>query len=262
MIMDLNEIVRIIEEIAPQQNAAAWDNSGIQVASHKTSVQCLAVCLDPTPQLVGEAIRLGADCILSHHPLALTPSLPSRLDDYHEVLRLLLGADIPLYAAHTSLDSNPAGPAGWLAKELSLQCVEVLAPISHAASSSAGFGLVGNLSVTKNFTEIKRELQQFISFETATVCGEIPANIHRVAYCTGSGGSMSDAAHGAGADLYITGDIKYHTALNTKIAILDVGHHSLEEEMMRRMAKTLQDKNIGIKIVFIPSVSPFRRLDA
>lgn len=60
----------------------------------------LAVCLDPTPSSISKALELGAECILSHHPLLLKPVLPARLDAYHEVLRLLLTADVPLYAAH------------------------------------------------------------------------------------------------------------------------------------------------------------------
>lgn len=121
MLMQLIEIINAIEKIAPLAAAASWDLSGLQVAAARQEAAVLAVCLDPTPSSISKALELGAECILSHHPLLLKPVLPARLDAYHEVLRLLLTADVPLYAAHTSLDVNARGPAGWLARELELR---------------------------------------------------------------------------------------------------------------------------------------------
>lgn len=260
--MFFDELVKKIEETAPLRNAAAWDKSGLQVASTKSEIQTLAVCLDPTPASVTKALAVGADCILSHHPLTLSPSLPSRLDDYHHVLRLLLGRDVALYAAHTSLDTNPAGPVGWLADELHLSETHVLEPLSEGdARSQFGYGLVGNLSSALAWADFLVLLKPFVDLDMASVCGEIPSRVRRVAYCTGSGASLYKFAQDALADVYITGDIKYHAALVATRAILDVGHHVLEEEMMRRMALCLQQNNFDLKVVFIPSSSPFRRVD-
>ena len=62
----------------------------------------------------------------------------------------------------------------------------------------------------------------------------------------------------AGADIFITGDVKYHTALDTQLCLFDVGHHSLEEEMMRRAAIHLQHVCPMLEVVFVPSASPFQ----
>ena len=201
--MHIAEIISIIEQMAPLQGAASWDASGLQVAAHRTDATRLAVCLDPSPASVSAALELGAQCILSHHPLALKPSLPNRIDHYHEVLRLLLTNDVPLYAAHTSLDVNS-------------------------------------------------------DLSTATVSGPCPESIRRVAYCTGSGSSLLEEARAAGADIFITGDVKYHTALDTQLCLFDVGHHSLEEEMMRRAAIHLQHACPMLEVIFVPSASPFQ----
>ena len=222
--MHIAEIISIIEQMAPLQGAASWDVSGLQVAAHRTDATRLAVCLDPSPASVSAALELGAQCILSHHPLALKPSLPNRIDHYHEVLRLLLTNDVPLYAAHTSLDVNSDGPVSWLARELHLDNLAVL----------------------------------HIDLSTATVSGPCPESIRRVAYCTGSGSSLLEEARAAGADIFITGDVKYHTALDTQLCLFDVGHHSLEEEMMRRAAIHLQHACPMLEVVFVPSASPFQ----
>ena len=60
--------------------------------------------------------------------------------------------------------------------------------------------------------------------------------------------------------MHITGDVKYHTALDADICMIDVGHHSLEEEMMRRMALLLAGELPGTDVFFVPSASPLRPL--
>lgn len=259
--MQLAELVAGIERIAPPENAASWDRSGLQVASARTEVSRLAVCLDPTPDSVRRALDAGADCLLCHHPLSLSPDLPRRQDAYWEVLRLLLGADVPLYAAHTTLDVNASGPAAWLADELGLRERAVLEPVAPAPEPGGlpfGYGLAGDLPKPMPFEAFNALLSRLLEFQGGTVCGPVPEQVERVAYCTGSGSSLWREARAAGARLFITGDVKYHTALETRIGILDVGHHSLEEEMMRRMGLLAAAMFAGLEVIFVTSASPLR----
>lgn len=260
--MLLAELFAGIEAIARPDTAASWDRSGLQVASTRSAISRLAVCLDPTPNSVSRALDAGADCILSHHPLALAPDLPCRLDAYRETLRLLLRADVPLYAAHTTLDVNANGPAAWLADALELGGRKVLEVVRPALSPDLlpfGYGLAGNLPQPVDFARLNDLLSQVLGFDGGTVCGPEPKLVRRVAYCTGSGSSLWREAQAAEATLFITGDVKYHTALETSIAILDVGHHSLEEEMMRRMSLLLKSQFAELDVIFVPSASPLRQ---
>lgn len=259
--MQLSEIIATIEKIAAPSTQAAWDCSGVQVASRRTEVAQLAVCLDPTPASVEKALEKGAQFVLSHHPLLLKPRLPRRLDAYHEVLRLLLGADVPLYACHTSLDVNSAGPAAWVADELGLTAREVIEPTAPAPERGAlplGFGLAGNLPAPQSPAAILQRLGRRLDLSTATLCGPLPERVQRIGYCTGSGSSLLEEAVRCGVEFFITGDIKYHTALEAEICTADVGHHSLEEEMMRRMCAQLQHLLPGVNVFFVPSLSPLR----
>lgn len=181
--MHIAEIISIIEQMAPLQGAASWDVSGLQVAAHRTDATRLAVCLDPSPASVSAALELGAQCILSHHPLALKPSLPNRIDHYHEVLRLLLTNDVPLYAAHTSLDVNSDGPVSWLARELHLNNLAVLEPTGPGTGDLPhGFGLAGDLAEPVDLQQLADMLAAHIDLSTATVSGPCPESIRRVAY--------------------------------------------------------------------------------
>ncbi len=253
--MDIQSVIGAVETVAPLAGAASWDKSGLQVASFRTEVTRLAVALDPTPATVRAALDRGADMVLTHHPLSLSPRLPSRLDSWHETLSLLFRADVPLYACHTSLDVQPDGPAGWLARELGLMHPVFL----ERTGEGIGFGLAGGLPGPTPQDGPPRARGRRIDLSTATISGPAPAVIRRCAYCTGSGGSLMAEAEASGADIYITGDIKYHTALDARTALLDVGHHSLEEEMMREMQALLARRLDGLDIFFVPSASPFRR---
>lgn len=254
--MLFENLVTVIEKTAPISAQANWDKSGTQVAASRANVFHLAVFLDATPRNVREALARGADCLLSHHPLALKPELPSRINAYHETLRLCLCANTPLYAAHTSLDVNLEGPSGWFGRALGLENARILEPVAP----DLGYGQVGDLPRPMPWTELWATISRLLKIEWASLAGAPAGIMRRVAWCGGSGGSLLDMAADAGADLFVTGDIKYHAALEARLPVLDVGHHSLEEEMMRIFSSLLREElaETGVEVTFIPSKSPFK----
>lgn len=228
----------------------------------------MAVMLDPSLESLERAIASGAEFILAHHPLSMTPRFPNRADSYLAVLSLLLKKDVWLYSAHTSLDANPHGPVRWLAEELGLSRVSTLEPLDAGAkaafhaktgkSGDYGFGYTGTLDKPVAYGDFCRMLAGVIGRSEWQGCGRRPEAVFRVACCPGSGGSVLQAAVEAGADVFISGDIKYHTALEALAAgvrVMDVGHFILEEEMIRRFAKQL-DMELDITVTYIPSRDP------
>ena len=224
--MKQSELIALIERTAPLAIAAPWDRSGVQVASARQDINSLAVCLDPTPESIRIALSGGAEMILAHHPLTMEGRFTDRLDSYHEVLSLVFRADVPLYSAHTSLDANPLGPVSWLADELGLCRI----PSSDTKDGEAGHGMPLPLTVLEQTGTMER-----------------------------GGGSYAcgfGVAAARGADLLITGDLKYHTALDLPLPVLDVGHFSLEEEMMRRFALQLKENVSDVAVQFVPAQDP------
>ena len=257
--MQLHEIIDIIETIAPLSGAASWDNSGMQLAGGKNAIHTLAVCLDPTPAAIRRAVQLEAQLLVSHHPLLLTPRLPAVLDAFHEALSLLFKADMALYSAHTSLDAAMDGPAGWPAQELALHETRVLEPCPRPRNPLHGFGCAGDLPEALSLDELLTRLARHIRLDGASLSGPpVDRPIKRIAYCPGSGASFAQAAAEAGADIFLTGDVKYHSALDAPLPLLDVGHHPLEEEMTRRFALTLNERLSGVQTHFLPSTNPIR----
>lgn len=256
--MQLSSIITAIESVANPAWQASWDKSGLQVTSTRENFSQVVVCLDGTPEAISDALAFGADFILTHHPLSLKPGLPNERDGWYEALRLLFCANVPLYAAHTSLDVNLAGPAGWLGRELGLAQTM---PLQAQSEAGRGFGQVGVLPTAVKAQDFVANVLKILHLSCGQLCGNpLPGEIRTVAYCGGSGGSLLTDVRNCKADIYITGDIRHHAALDAasyRVAVLDVGHHSLEEEMMRRLAAYLTKMLAPLSVLFQPSVSPF-----
>jgi len=257
--MKLFEIITHIEKTALLGNAAPWDNSGIQVAAVRDTVSHLAVMLDPTPVSIATALKHGTDMILSHHPLAMTPRLPNTLDDFHTVLALLFSRDVPLYSAHTSLDANLRGPASWLADAFALTNRRALERTAYHPEGEPhyGFGIVGDLPASLSYATFTDNLAKILGKSAWRASGPIPETVSRLAYCPGSGESLLRTAAVLGADVYITGDMKYHTALEAPIRALDVGHFVLEEIMMRTFADQLRESLAPVTVSYFEAMDPF-----
>ncbi len=128
--MQAQDIVEIIEGLAPLALAAEWDNSGWQVGSAQAEARGVLVALDATLEVVAEAVEAGLNLIVTHHPLLPAP-LP-RLDtaSYQgRLIKELLAHDLNLYTAHTNLDLVPGGVSYALAAALGLTEIRTLAPL-------------------------------------------------------------------------------------------------------------------------------------
>lgn len=133
MSVEINEILKIIDTIAPEHLMEGWDNSGIQINSGKPTVNRVMVCLEINQDVVDEAIDLHADLIISHHPLIFKNM--KRVDYGNDVGRLmirLIKNDISVYSSHTSFDSAIGGNNDYLAKLLGLKNIEVLSKIEES----------------------------------------------------------------------------------------------------------------------------------
>ncbi|MDR2892306.1 MAG: Nif3-like dinuclear metal center hexameric protein [Deltaproteobacteria bacterium] len=268
--MQVSEIIKTIEKIAPLCLAAPWDKSGLQVAATRSEAGHLAVMLDPSLESINKGLALGADFLLAHHPLSMKPRFPDTPGQYHSILSLLFRNDVCLYSAHTSLDASPLGPACWLADKLDLKDYAILEPTGQIAASSrqtgtalgpveseiAGFGFIGDLPAPLPYDEFCRKLAEALERDDWRACGPRPDQVTRVACCPGSGSDLISVAQNGGADVYITGDLKYHAALDAEIRVLDVGHFQIEEIMMRNFARQLAAALPQLEVSFVAGSDP------
>ena len=127
--MKISQIITELEDYAPLFLQEGFDNSGLQVGDISQEVRGILLCLDVTEEVVEEAIKLGCNLIISHHPLLFKPL--KKLTGKTYIERCVIKAckhDIVIYASHTNMDNAFGGVNYHLAEKIGLQNVQVLSP--------------------------------------------------------------------------------------------------------------------------------------
>lgn len=238
--MKAKEIKEIIEEFAPPRIQEEWDNTGMIVGDPECLVTGVMLGLDCTEELVEEAIALGCNMIVTHHPLIFKGMKRLGVSTAVErTVRALVKNDILLYSAHTSIDKVPTGVSDLMADKLGLTNREILAK----EGDDFGLGIVGNLdSPIDSLSFINFVKKQFSL--TALKCS-LPMDecISRVAVCGGSGSSLIGYAVDSGAHVYISGDISYHNFFcERNFMIIDIGHYESEIGVLDLLKQVLLKK--------------------
>ena len=227
--MKIVEVTRLIEEFAPLSLQESWDNAGLQVGNPQAEATGALLCLDVTEAILDEAVKKGLNLIITHHPL-LFRGLKSITGNSH-IERIVIKAiknDIAIYSAHTNMDSAWGGVSHLIAKKIGLEDVEVLSPQSEGAVT--GLGVVGNLPQEEGVLSFLGRVKETFGVGAVRYSGNVEKPIRRVAICGGAGSEFVKEAVACGADVLITGDVKYHEFMsdNEKILLADIGHYESE----------------------------------
>ena len=226
--MKVRAITSVIETFAPLSLQESYDNAGLIVGRPDDEVSSALLAVDVTEEVIAEAVELGCDMIITHHPIVFHPMKRFNSASYVErCIEQAIRHGIVLYAAHTNLDSTPQGMSWRVAQMLGLQNVEVLQPTS---ADGAGFGVVGDLEQSVSSGSFMRRVMDLFDVKALRHSDMVKPCVHRVAICTGSGGSLIDLARGSGADIYLTSDLKYNDFMRheNSIILADMGHFESE----------------------------------
>ncbi len=232
----ISEIYDYINEIAPFDTALSFDNVGLLVGNRDAHVSKVLLALDITKPVCEEAKKLGANLIISHHPVIFKPLRNVTSDG---VIANLIKNDISAICAHTNLDIAEKGVNFRLAEKLSLSNLSEL-----AFEENHPIGLIGYL-------EKEMSAKEFASFvkERLGCSGVRYTNareqIKKVAVCSGSGGSFIESAYEKSADSLVTGEIKHSDILKANefgISIVDAGHYKSENVIIEPLKNMLKEK--------------------
>ncbi|MBW2066425.1 MAG: Nif3-like dinuclear metal center hexameric protein [Deltaproteobacteria bacterium] len=252
----VEEIIGVIEEIAPPGWAEEWDNPGLQVGSFKAEVERILLSLDPTRDSLSDAVERNAQMLFTHHPLILKPLARIERDVFPgDIIETALQNGITIFSAHTNLDVAEGGINDILASLFGLEDTEVLKPLDHDAGKKSGLGRVGNLRRETTLREMVGKVKEVLGTEKVESVGHMESRIGRVAVVGGAGGSMIHAASEREADLLITGDLSYHNgqeALRRGLAVLDAGHFYTEKAPFSRFStcleKAFRDRGLEVSL--------------
>ncbi|MCE9624881.1 MAG: Nif3-like dinuclear metal center hexameric protein [Deltaproteobacteria bacterium] len=239
----IQEIYDHLIRLAPPSLAEDWDSVGLQVGTLKDELQGVLVSLDVTEAALWEAVEHDCNLLITHHPLFFKPL--RRLDDATPVsrcARLAAQMGINILSFHTNLDATERGLNDQLADKLGIKKTQTLLPSRDPKHPRSGLGRIGSVPSTtlKRFAD---DVGSKLKLKNLRYVGDPAHPIRRVAVMTGSGGGYFAEAKSRGADVLVTGDVKYHQALDALaegISIVDIGHYAGEIGMVAWLAKELR----------------------
>ncbi|MFD1466197.1 Nif3-like dinuclear metal center hexameric protein [Lapidilactobacillus mulanensis] len=243
----VQQIIDVMAEIAPPQNAEPHDPIGLQIGDRQQIVHRILVTLDVRPEVVAEAIKAKIDLIIAHHPLMFRPAPHLDAADPQQRMYMdLIKNNISVFAAHTNLDETTGGMNDWLADQVGLQKCQPFNPRPKGfASPLIYLGVIGNLPQPQSVRDFAEKCQQLFGVNGLRLTTHEPNKlIQRVAVIGGDGGKFYPEAIQAGAEVLITGDVYYHTAhdmLANGLSVIDPGHH-IESIIKEKLPPILQAK--------------------
>ncbi len=237
-----------VNRLAPRILAEDWDNPGLLVGEPSAPVKKIFVCLDVTDATIEQAIELGAQLIVAHHPLIFTAIKNIRTDlPLGKKISRLIKNDVAVFAAHTNLDSAQGGVNDVLAKRLGLRDVK------NFGDEEFSLGRLGTLETPLSAEDFARHVKQSLGADNVRlICaGDFP--ISKVGVSSGAGASFVAKAKFFGAEAFVTGDVKYHdaqAAVERGIHVVDAGHFATEFPIVRELADYLRGelKNFDAEI--------------
>ncbi|MCF0233538.1 MAG: Nif3-like dinuclear metal center hexameric protein [Thermoguttaceae bacterium] len=260
--MQLQTLVEFLDAAFPSALAEDWDNVGLLLGDRRREVRRVLTCLTIDAAVVEEAVAVGADCVVSHHPFPFRAAKRWTADEPNGAIILgLLGAQIAVYSPHTAHDSALYGVNRQIAARLGLRDVAPLYPGTISASetmaaglsaaeraafspdefsSPLGTGRVGNFPAPKSFAETIALVKSALGIDAVLATGEDSRPISRVAIGCGAADDFVARAAEVGADALLLGEARFHAALEARargVAMIQASHFATERFAMEFLAK-------------------------
>lgn len=242
--MKLKDIKSFLEGMAPLTVQENWDNSGLQIGCSDKEIRKVLVCLDLTEAVLDEAESIGADLVISHHPLIFKGLKSISGSTYQErCVRKAILSDIAVYSAHTSLDNAFGGVNHKIASILGLgslrwldtgESAETLAGTCAGGKTGtcagSGSGLIGELPQPLPVEEFLHSVKEKFGVKALKFSPVAPAaSMRTVALCGGAGAFLLPQAVEKGADCFISGEFHYHDYFDPGTLLIELGHYESEQ---------------------------------
>jgi dinuclear metal center YbgI/SA1388 family protein len=235
------DVIGVIEKVAPVEMASSWDNVGLQVGARTWPVQTVWVALDPLPEVVSAACEAHVDMLVTHHPLIFKPlrSVDAATPE-GAVIEAALRHRVAIYAAHTNLDAVNDGVNDTLAAKIGLKNI---VPLNASLEDGMEkFLRIGFLSEETTLISFAQGIKEVLGVDSLRISRNGALKIKKAAICCGSGSSLLSAFFISKADVFISGDLKYHDARaieNAGKGLVDIGHFASEHVMVDVFSKRL-----------------------
>lgn len=231
--MQLEQITKILEKFAPLETQEKWDNSGLQIEADK-DINKILICLTITDDIIKQATDGDFDLIISHHPLFFVP--------------FSFKKNFSIYSMHTNFDKASGGTTDTLINTLGFNY--------NKAQKIEDFLRIITLDKKIYLSDFISNIKEKLNLKKINVVNNFSKkDVQKIAFCSGSGADFTNLAESNFADILVTGDIKFHAALDSKIILADAGHFETEYPSLKVIKELLQD--LGLEVVIADEKSPF-----
>lgn len=257
----LAEITAVFDAAYPPAHAQPWDAVGLVCGDPDAEVHRVLFAVDPVDAVLDEALGWGAQLLVTHHPLLLKPvnGVPATNFKGHGVHRLIRGG-CALLTAHTNADVADPGVSDALAAALGLRVTGPILPLPGDASGRLGLGRFAELAEPESLSAFADHIARCLPATAAGVrcAGDPDRPVRRVAVCGGAGDDreLLAAVRAAGADAYVTADLRHHPASEAMEAarfgggpaLVDVAHYASERPWLELAAALLAGGTVETRV--------------
>lgn len=239
----VKDILSSLNTLAPFKLAEPWDNVGLLVGSPDMEVTAILAGLDPTNNLIDEAISLGANTVITHHPVIFKPlpTINTSAPDGRLLEKAIINR-IAIIGCHTNFDNAETGVSTILAEQLGLDHHSPLIPAPQENSPESGLGRIGSYQPPLSAAEFLKRVFDVLGLDSVQIAGVLPEKVTTVAVCGGSGSEFAAQARTLGAEVYLSAEIKHSTAIwaiESNFCIIDGTHYATEKPAISSLVKKL-----------------------
>jgi dinuclear metal center YbgI/SA1388 family protein len=248
----VNDIEKVLFEWAPPSLGMKGDNNGLVAGDRHKPVTRALVALDLSQRTIAEAVEIGAEVIIAHHPVVWGDKLPfpNSDTDAGNILLSICGAGLAAITMHTNLDAAQGGVNDVLARLIGLTDVKVF-------DEKDGIGRIGRLPQPMTAGDFAEQCKT--ALKTGVVrFYDAGKPIENVALCSGGGAFLFGDAIRFGCDAFLTGEAKHSafiTAQNQNVSLLECGHFATENVVVPEIAEFFAVKLPGLTATVSNSVT-------
>ena len=237
--MKISEIYEYLNQLSPFDLQESWDNSGLLVGDFSFDATSIALSIDIDEKLI-DSLEENT-LLITHHPIIFGGLKQLEFSKYPaNLIQKMIKKNISNIAMHTNFDQTH------------LNDYVVTEILGYEISKKDGF--VTYVDVDEDFDVFAKKISTAFGLPHSK-CVKTKNRVKKVALTTGSGCSLMRSVQ---ADCFLTGDIKYHDAMEAKslnLSLIDIGHYESERFFAQILQKRL--KNLGLKVIIASSENPF-----
>ena len=244
----IGDVCHVLEQLAPLHLAEDWDNVGLLLGDRATGVTRAITCLTLTADVAAEAVRCGAELVVTHHPILFKPVKQiTAATAEGRMLSLLMRHEIAVYSPHTAWDNSAGGINQQLAERLALNEIRPLRPrpaVANEPAAGTGSGRYGTLSQPLSLRELNLQIARELQQPFLQTVGDESLIVERLGIACGAAAEFLSDAHRLGCQALLTGEARFHACLEARergMGLILPGHYATERFSMEVLARQLGD---------------------